>query len=118
MNDTEYVRGIIFAWEKRRIIYNILLLPVGLALTVLFYSDLSSRMSDWVLLENAMLAALAANACYSLAPCTEIYTWALLGWHWTKTHRNGLFILGLIFSAMALTAAAFAAALSIALSDQ
>jgi hypothetical protein len=118
MNDAAYIRAIILAWEKRRLLYNLLLLPVGLALTVLLYSEMRVWLTEWELLANAFFVALLANGFYFIAPLSEIYTWALLGWQWTPTQRNLLFVAGLVFSALALAAAAFAVAFSVALSNQ
>lgn len=94
MTDTDktYLRKTIIHWEVGRIIFNLILLAIGLTLSYPLISEWGIKMY----LIEVVLYALAANLCFCIGPLVEIYLFAFafkLG-KW----RYLLLVLGLLFS--------------------
>lgn len=66
---------IVRSWEKLRILYNLVLLAPGLAITALWIQRQS--VSVPVAAVEAALVALGANLAFFLGPATELYLRAL-----------------------------------------
>jgi hypothetical protein len=99
MNDSK--KGIVRSWEKRRLVYNLVLLVEGLWV---LREHLAAAMTQfWGFM---VLFAIAANVCYCLGPYLEICVRSFLGPRADRTHyqsffavlRYFLFWVGLLFS--------------------
>lgn len=89
-------RTIIIAWERLRLVYNITLLVVGMAVLAV---ALLGRMPLAGALAGALVVGVGANVCFFAAPVVELYTVAF--WRigpWPRHRRLMLFGVGLLFS--------------------
>ncbi len=86
-------RRVFLAWEKLRVRYNVIL--IAICLFTAFLTGAYKLPEFWF---ACVVAGLAANVCYFAGPIAETYL------NWLKKEesvslRNGVFLLGLIFSA-------------------
>lgn len=86
----------ILAWEKLRILYNILLIPPGILICVQAFK--LPQQPLLVIMFEALFVGFAANICFCAGPMFEIYRLALTQRPSSKLLRNILFGLGLAFS--------------------
>lgn len=88
-------RLLVVEWEKQRLRFNLILLPLGLlALIAWSYRDPKQLM---VLLPGALLFGLGANLCYLLGPLAELYSRAFFP---ASNPRPFLYWAGVTFSSL------------------
>lgn len=88
-------RSIILGWEKLRILYNLILLGVGL-LVVLEARKVGMHASE--ITAGVFLMAVGANAGFCIGPMSELYFCTFLQKRSLETLRIPMFALGLIMS--------------------
>jgi len=89
-------RGIILGWERKRILYNLILLPVGLlvAWAALRYGLWPGEVILW-----CIIMAFGANACYFAGPLLEWYACTFRPKaSFSKTSRLMIWLAGLLAS--------------------
>ncbi|MDQ8188726.1 hypothetical protein [Roseibacillus persicicus] len=91
--DPNSLRELVHGWERMRLRFNLILLPLGL-IDLLLWSY-----QDWTqllfLLPGALLFEIGANCCYFLGPLAELYARALLP---EVTPRQLFYWAGVVFS--------------------
>lgn len=98
------IRFRILFWEKRRIVYNVLLLPLGILTAVEWHKVTNANWWHGLPLSIVEVTIICflfgamANVCYSLAPLVDIYHTVLKKKSISRTGINILFFLGLFFS--------------------
>ncbi len=115
-NDNQ-VREILFAWEKRRLLYNAIHFVNGLFLLVLSYAELRKEIHPLEMFAGVAAIAVGANICYFLAPMSEVYSLIFLRLAWHGWMRNLIFWTGTIFSTLLMQATVAASLLSIWFSE-
>ena len=96
------LRKIVKEWELLRVLYNLILLIEGLALTSM-YMD---RIHPVAYVCGVIAFGLAANLCYCLGPLLEFYL-AAFGIR-VGRNRYVLFLAGTVFSMVVVLAGSFA----------
>ena len=89
-------RAIIWAWEKLRVRYNLILAIPGII--ILFFYVYRAEMPLGVACMGGLMMALGANICYFLGPISEVYAAALFNLTEIPTYRKIAFWLGVIGS--------------------
>ncbi|WP_439629179.1 hypothetical protein [Gemmata sp.] len=87
-------------WERLRLLYNAILVPLVAAATLLFGGGLLLDHRYW---ESVIFGGIASNVCFCLGPILEFYL-VRLGAS-TRTARGWLFALGTTFTALGALAA-------------
>ena len=95
-NDDATTRHAILAWERLRIVYNVILAPAAYLGRIAFGWQWNLSNSDATI--AFALFMLGANICYFFGPVSEIYLRALFGVKMTDGRRKRLFVYGLLFS--------------------
>lgn len=105
------VRSVFLAWEKLRVVYNALLIPLVVVLLFTASRDWDpdcppawagneAGQLNWPLaLVQCVVWGLMSNVCFFLGPTTEAYA-SWLGWR-SAVLRYVLFSLGTLFTAIA-----------------
>ena len=107
--DNMYVINSVHKWEKLRIIYNIVMLIVGIPIAVVIYRTLQGLpptfhdslkiVFDVVgIIMASIVFGLFANLFYCLGPLVDIYYYVFIKKRMSKLFRYGLFIAGLLLS--------------------
>jgi hypothetical protein len=88
------LRDLVLSWEKRRLSYNLAMLPPGLLILVLFVVRNNMPIPGAIML--GLMSGIGANAAFLLGPLTELYARGLF-MHGRSAPflRNLLFYLGL-----------------------
>ena len=95
VGDVSTCRDITLGWEKRRIRYNLILLPLGIFVLILWsYQDTSQLL---FLIPGSILFGIGANLCYLLGPLGELYLKAFFP---KLNPRPFLYWAGVILSAL------------------
>ena len=89
--DLSYLKQAIIHWEIGRIIYNLILLPIGLSFS---YNQIN-ELGISIYMTEVLFYGIAANLFYSLGPLSDSYLFSF-GIQLGK-YRNILFTLGLLF---------------------
>lgn len=94
------LRKMLVSWEKLRLLYNGVLLVLGVLLLFAFFSPafLSAYWLD--VMFGSLMVAVMANIAFFLGPLVEAYTTAFLGLQWRSGARVVVLLAGLIFSAL------------------
>ena len=93
--DPNPYREVVLGWERKRLRFNLILLPIGiLALLAWSYHDISQLA---FLIPGSLIFAIGANGCYLLGPLVECYCRAFFE---NSRMRSFLYWAGLIFSAL------------------
>lgn len=94
------LRKMLVSWEKLRLLYNGVLLVLGVLLLFAFFSPafLSAYWLD--VMFGSLMVAVMANIAFFLGPLVEAYTTAFLGLQWRPGARVVVLLAGLIFSAL------------------
>lgn len=94
------LREMLVSWEKLRLLYNGVLLVLGVLLLFAFFSPafLSAYWLD--VMFGSLMVAVMANIAFFLGPLVEAYTTAFLGLQWRSGARVVVLLAGLIFSAL------------------
>ena len=107
--DNMYIINCVYTWEKLRILYNIVMLVVGIPLAVIIYrtvQGLSPTFHDSLkivfdvggIIKASIVFGLFANLFYCLGPLVDIYYYVFIKKRMSKLFRYGLFIAGLLLS--------------------
>ena len=91
--DTLYLKEAVIHWEIGRVIYNLILLIIGLTFS---YNQID-KLGTSIYITEVLFFAIPANLLYSLGPLFESYLFAF-GFKLGK-YRNLLFTVGLLFAA-------------------
>lgn len=67
-----YIKQVVVNWEIMRLIYNFVLLVVGLGTSYPFISKIGE---DWYVIQ-AVVYGLVANVCFCFGPLAELYLYA------------------------------------------
>lgn len=94
------LREMLVSWEKLRLLYNGVLLVLGVLLLFIFFSP-ALLAAYWLdLMFGSLMVAVMANIAFFLGPLLEAYTTAFLGLQWRPAARVVVLLAGLIFSAL------------------
>ena len=107
--DNGNMRDRLIAWEHLRVVYNAVMLLVGIPIAVSVYHavnaipvemrrDLMFSYAPMSVIGLSIVFGLAANVLYMLGPMAEIYTTAFTRVAFGRRGRLVLFSVGLIFS--------------------
>ena len=103
-------RETFIAWEKLRLVYNAILVPLCIGLILLASrATPQPHVTDLMLWASCIFGGVVANACYFAGPIIETYV-AWLGLP-SRTLRYVLFTLGTLFTAVAAVASISATAM-------
>lgn len=87
-------------WERLRLLYNAILIPIVVAVTLVFRTGLLGDFAYW---EAVIFGGIASNVCFCIGPVLETYlVW--IGAN-ARTARGWLFALGTGFTALVAFAA-------------
>ena len=97
-----YLKETRLAWEKLRIVYNLVLLVQGLTWVSAMWEVEKVTENPYYRVSGAswgyaILFGVVANALYCLGPLTEAWSYRFLGWRMDR-FRYLLFAAGLLFS--------------------
>ena len=94
------LREMLVSWEKLRLLYNGVLLVLGVLLLFVFFSP-AFLATYWLsAVIGAAYVGVGANIAFFLGPLIEAYTTAFLGLQWRPAARIVVMLAGLIFSAL------------------
>jgi hypothetical protein len=107
--DNMYVINSVYKWEKLRILYNIVMLIVGIPIAVLIYRTLQGLPPTFHdslkivfdvggIIKASIIFSLFANLFYCLGPLVDIYYYVFIKKQMSRLFRYGLFIAGLLLS--------------------
>ncbi len=107
--DNMYVINSVYKWEKLRILYNIVMLVVGIPIAVVIYRTLQGLPPTFHdslkivfdvggIIKASIIFGLFANLFYCLGPLVDIYYYVFIKKRMSKLFRYGLFIAGLLLS--------------------
>jgi hypothetical protein len=88
------VKTAVIEWEKYRLIYNVVLLVLGL----LFSAELLFAVPMMII--GVVIFGIGANVAYCLGPLVEMYSIAIRGEAFSRAARGTLFGVGLGFSVL------------------
>lgn len=90
---SQLAQNTFIAWEKRRLLYNMILVVVTLGIAALLEPRLLGDVEFWAL---CLFGALTVNVCYFAAPLVDTcFSW--LGFR-SRVFRWTLFVLGTLFA--------------------
>jgi len=92
------LRDVVLSWERLRLIYNGLMLAIGLPAGLALWRLLPRGMGLGRFCVLALAFGLGANFCYLLGPVSELYWLAAAGRGFGRAWRRALFCLGLLLS--------------------
>ena len=90
------LREIVIGWERLRVLYNIILLLVGVIAIFVTVQQPFFNLEEVVI--PAILFGIFANFCFCLGPVAETYIRVIFNTQDIKSMRLGLFILGTLLS--------------------
>ena len=92
-------KAIFLAWEKLRIVYNLVLAVLTLLMGIILLGEYAMSIQFWVMVVQG---AIISNVCFFAGPIVETYVcWIGFRFDWLRT---SLFVLGLLFTALAAAA--------------
>ncbi|MBI5667093.1 MAG: hypothetical protein HZC41_03725 [Chloroflexi bacterium] len=118
MTNDAKLETILYAWERRRLTYNVVLFVIGAALVAYGYRQFRVSLSDLEIAAACVGVGIAANLAYFAGPIAEMYSLVFFNREWLPPLRNLVYVVGLGFSVLVLVGGAFAAMVMIALSNQ
>lgn len=90
------LREIVIGWERLRVLYNIILLLVGVIAIFVTLQQPFFNLEEVVI--PAILFGIFANFCFFVGPVAETYIRVIFNFQDFKSMRLGLFILGTLLS--------------------
>ncbi len=107
--ETGNIRDRLTAWERLRVVYNVVMLFVGIPVAVSVYHAVNAIPAEMrrgltfsytplSVLTLSIVFGLVANALFLLGPIVEIYAAAFTRFNFSRAGRITVFSLGLLFS--------------------
>jgi hypothetical protein len=103
------IRDRMASWERLRLVYNLVMLGVGVAvamrihaivqsLPMACHSTIKMNYDPGGIVRASILFAVMANILYFLGPIAETYIVSFTSWDFRRVHRYLVFAVGLLFS--------------------